>query len=191
MKFIIEHLEPEVYEWCLMEYEHISSFTGKDNLIFTNVNKKEKDKLKKFGEAYDKNFCELGLKGICVLSQYAAKTLTSEDKNKFEYFVFGGILGDNPAKKRTIDLIDNLKKHKIAFEERNLGSIQMPTDVAVYVAKKILDGAKMSDLKFADELEIEINDNESVNLPFRYVIDDKKVIISEKLVEHLRKTKEF
>ncbi len=42
MKYIIEHLEPELFEWCLIEYEHISKLVNEDNLIFTNI-KKQKD----------------------------------------------------------------------------------------------------------------------------------------------------
>ena len=192
MKFLIEHLEPELYEWCLIEYEHISKIVCRQNLIFTNIkNKKERNKLKKYGEVYEKIISELKFESICVLSQYSKKTLTESDKDKFKYFVFGGILGDNPAKKRTDEIIKSLKKYKIKFETRNLGSRQMPTDNAVYVAKKILNGKKLSDFKFADKLEIEINENESVTLSFRYVINKNKVIISEKLVEYLRKRKEF
>lgn len=191
MKFIIEHLEPELYEWCLIEYEHISKIVGKNNLIFTDIKHKDLNKLKKYGKVYEKSISELNFKNICVLSQYAHKTLISDDKNNLDYFVFGGILGDNPAKKRTNEVIESLKKSKLPFETRNLGNKQMPTDVAVYVAKKIIDGTKISDLKFVDELEIEINENESVTLPFRYVVDDKKLVISERLVEHLRKREEF
>ena len=188
MKFIIEHLEPELYEWCLIEYENISKIVGEANLIFTNLrNKTDINKLKKYGEVYQKNISDLNFDKICVLSQYSEKTLETEDIGKFRYFVFGGILGDNPAQKRTNAINENLKKSKKIFETRNLGTKQMPTDVAVYVAKRIIDGEKLSDLKFVDELEIEINDNESVNLNFRYVVDDNKVIISEKLVEYLRK----
>ena len=192
MKFIIEHLEPELYEWCLIEYEHISEIVGKNNLIVTNIkSEKDKNKLKKIGAVNNKSISELKFNNICALSQYAAKTLTMNDKNKFQYFVFGGILGDNPAKKRTNIIIINLKNKKIKFEERNLGSVQMPTDAAVYLAKKILKGRKLADFRFADELEIHINEKESVILPFRYIIDDDKVIISKKLVEYLRKRKEF
>ena len=192
MKFVIEHLEPELYEWCLIEYRHISEIVGKSNLIFTNIkNKKEGDKLKKYGTVYKKSISELNFKSICVLSQYSKKILTTSDKNKFQYFVFGGILGDNPAKKRTNIMIKNLKSKKIKFDERNLGKRQMPTDAVVYVAKKIIDGKKLNDFKFADEAEIQINKNESIILPFRYVVDNGKVIISEKLVGHLRKRKEF
>ncbi|MBS3100864.1 hypothetical protein J4204_01910 [Candidatus Woesearchaeota archaeon] len=191
MKFVIEHIEPELYQWCLIEYWHISRIVGKENIIFTNIGKKAAKKLKKYGKVYSNSITDLKLTNICVLSQYAEKALATKDKNNFEYFVFGGILGDNPAKKRTNILIKNLKKHKIKFETRNLGKKQMPTDIVVYVAKEILDGKKLNDLKFVDELEIEINENESVVLPFRYAVDGNKVVIDEKLVEYLRKRKEF
>ena len=160
-------------------------------VIFTDIKHKDLNKLKKYGEVYEKSISKLNFKNICVLSQYSAKTLISDDKNNLEYFVFGGILGDNPAKKRTIELTEEMKKKGVKFETRNLGEKQMPTDTAVYVAKKILDGKKLEDMKFVDELEIEVNENESVTLPFRYVVDNKKLIISERLVEHLRKREEF
>jgi len=191
MKFIIEHLEPETYEWCLIEYEHISKIVGKQNLIFTNIKQKFFSKLKNFGKVYEKSVSELGFKNICVLSQYSQKSLITNDKNNFQYFVFGGILGDNPAKKRTNEIINNLKNKRIKFEARNLGKSQMSTDVAVFVVKKILDGRKLTELIFIDKVEIEINGNESVVLPFRYVVDDNKLLISEKLVEYLRKRKGF
>ena len=191
MRFIIEHLEPELFEWCLIEYGHISEIVGKNNVIFTNINKNGTKKLKKNGAVFEKRVSELKLKNVCVLSQYSEKELTTNNRNKFQYFVFGGILGDDPAKKRTNIIINELKKSKIEFETRSLGSKQMPTDTAVYVAKKILDGKKLNDFKFVDELEIEINENESVTLPFRYVVDNNKLVINEKLVEYLRKRKGF
>ena len=197
MKFIIEHLEPELYDWCVIEYEHISKIVGKGNLFFTNIkSKKEQNKLIKYGQVYDKSISELKLsmpepKNICILSQYSKKTLKTSDKNKFEYLLFGGILGDNPAKKRTLELEKKLEKAGLQFETRNLGKNQMPTDTAVYVAKKILDGKKLNELKFVDELEIEINENESVNLNFRFVVDDNKLVINEKLVDYLREKDGF
>ncbi|MEK6984596.1 MAG: SAM-dependent methyltransferase [Nanoarchaeota archaeon] len=190
MKFIIEHLESYLYEWCLIEYKHISKIVGKQNLIFTNIkNKKEQNKLKGYGKIHEKSVAQLKLKNICILLQYSKKTLRTKDK--FKYFVFGGILGDNPAKKRTNFLIQKLKNSRVGFETRNLGTKQMPTDAAVYVAKGILNGKKLNDFKFVDEVEIEINDNESVTLPFRYVVDDNKLIISDKLADYLRKSKRF
>lgn len=191
MKFVIEHLEPKLYEWCLIEYEHISKIVGKENLIFTNIKKIDIKKLKKYGKVYVQSVAELNFKKLCILSQYSGKTLMNNDKSKFQYFVFGGILGDNPARKRTNGMINQLKKQKIKFETRNLGRGQMPTDAAVYVAKKVLEGKKLCDFRFVDELEVEINENESVNLQFRYVIDNNKFIINEKLIEYLRKRKGF
>lgn len=192
MKFIIEHLEPELYDWCLIEYEHISKIVGKGNLLFTNIkNKKDGLKFKKYGAVYSKGVSELGFKKICILSQYSDKTLKTADKNNFEYFVFGGILGDNPAKKRTMELTKKLEKAGLQFETRNLGKKQMPTDTAVYVAKKIIDGKRFEDFRFVDELEVEISENESVNLNFRFVIDDNKLVINEKLVDYLREKDGF
>ena len=192
MKFIIEHLEPELYEWCLIEYEHISEIAGKNNLIFTNIkNKEDSKKLRKLGSVFGKSISELSFENVCVLSQYSQNALKTNDKNKFKYFVFGGILGDNPARKRTNSIIKQLKNNKVNFETRSLGDKQMPTDAAVFAAKNILDGKKLSDFKFADKLEIEINENESINLDFRYVVDGNKAVISGKLVDYLRKRKEF
>ena len=192
MKFIIEHMEPELFEWCMIEYEHISKIAGKENLIFTNVkNKKGRNNLNKLGYVFEKGVSELDFKRLCVLDQHSENALQTSDKNRFWYFVFGGILGDNPAKKRTGTIIKALRKSNVKSETRNLGSRQMPTDTAVYAAKKILEGKKLSDFKFVDELEIGINENESVTLPFRYAVDGSKLVINEKLVEHLRKRKEF
>ena len=192
MKFVIEHLEPELYDWCRIEYEHISKIVGKENLIFTNINsKKDELKLKKYGAVYSEGVSELGFKKICVLSQYSEKTLKTADKNNFEYFVFGGILGDNPAKKRTIEFAKSLEGAGLKFKTRNLWEKQMPTDTAVYVAKKILGGKKMEEMKFVDEMEIEINENESVTLNFRFVVDDNEPVINEKLVEYFRERKKF
>ena len=192
MKFIIEHLEPELYKWCLIEYEHISKIVGKQNLIFTNIkNKKDRSKFKRFGIVFEESISQLNFRNICVLSQYSKKTLTTNDKNKFQFFLFGGILGDNPARKRTLELIKKLKNSQIRFETRNLGRKQMPTDVAVYITKKVLEGKKLKDFKFVDKVEIQINENESVILQFRFVVDKNKVIISEKLVDYLRKRNEF
>ena len=122
MKFIIEHLEPELFEWCLIEYEHISEIVGKNNLIFTNINPKFFSLIKNFGKVFNERFSGLNKKlkfnenKICVLSQYAQKTLETDDKNKFEYFVFGGILGDKPAKNRTNFLIQELKNSSYALQ---------------------------------------------------------------------------
>ena len=76
MKFIIEHLENEVYEWCLIEYENMSKVVGKENLIFT---KTSSSKLKKFGKVENKSVLDLNLKRACLLDPKAKKTLSPQD----------------------------------------------------------------------------------------------------------------
>ena len=52
-------------------------------------------------------------------------------------------------------------------------------------------GIKLNGFRFADELDIEINEIQSIAKPFRYVIENNKLIISEELVEYQRETEEF
>jgi ribosome biogenesis SPOUT family RNA methylase Rps3 len=184
MKYIIEHLEPKVFDWCLMEYKHISKIVGKQNLMVTNVKAKEVSKLKEFADVRTESVKDLQLKNIGILDPDAPKTLAASDK--FDYLVFGGILGDYPPRMRTkIELVVP------GAERRNLGKEQFPTDNAVYVAKEIASGKKMSDLKFQDGLTIETGPNEAVDLPFRYVLVNGKPLICKELIEHLKKGEEF
>lgn len=189
--FVIEHLEPEVYGWCIIEYQFISEKVGKNNLIIANVRKKDPPKLKELGSIKKQSVAGLKLGNVCLLDSNAGKTLSSEDSGKFKYFLFGGILGDNPPKGRTKGLIRKLSQNKIKFEARNLGREQMPTDTAVYAAKKILEGAKLGDLKFKEGIEIEIKGGESVILPYRYILENNKPVISGRLVDYLKNKKHF
>lgn len=192
LKFIIEHLDFELFEWSLIEYKHISKIVGKGNLVFSNIgNKKDKDKLNKYGTVFEKSVLELDLKNICVLDMSAEKKLDSDDKNKFDYFVFGGILGDDPPQQRTQQLINTLKKKKKKYEIRNLGKKQMSTDTAVFVTKKILDGGNLEKIEFKDGIEIEVRDGESVMLPYRYVVENGNPIYSDELVEYLKRKEGF
>jgi len=186
MKYIIEHLEPRLYKWCILEYKHISEIVRKNNLIFTNI-KSGSDKLKGLGKIYRESIKELDLKRVCILDPFAEKILSFKDKEKFDYLVFGGILGDFPMKKRTKKELSD----KMNVEKRNLGKKQMSTDTAVYVAKGIIEGKKLEDFKFQDEIEVEIKEGESVILPFRYVVEKGKPILPKGFVEFLKKRKQF
>lgn len=179
MKFIIEHLDDEVFDWCVLEYKHISSIIGKENLIFTNIHKKEASKLRGLGEVKEESVLKLNLKNCCLMEMIADKELTVSDK-KFDHFIFGGILGDNPPQGRTKVL------HKLKCEMRNLGKEQMSTDTAVLVTKMILDGKKLEDIEFKDTIELETKDREEVILPYRYVVKNGKPVLPEGLFEMLR-----
>lgn len=187
MKYIIEHLEPRIYPWCLIEYEHISEIVGRENLIFTNAN----EKLSKLGKVYKESLKFLlntVFKGkkICLLDASAKKMLTPEDDKEFDFLVFGGILGDNPPRNRTMNELGSLN-----LPARNLGKEQMATDNAVYVSKKIISGVSFEKILFKDGIEIEVGEGESVMLPFRYAIKEGKPVISSKLVEYIKRKKGF
>ncbi len=170
--FIIEHMEPRLWEWCLLEYEHISKIVGKENLWITNC----KDvKLKSLGKVEKKSVVDLELKNACLLDPNAEKELSPKDK--FDYFIFGGILGNAPAQGRTKILGD-----KLSCERRSLGNKQMSTDTAVRVTKMIVEGKKLSEIPFIDEPELETGEDESVMLPYRYVSEHGKPIIYKKLL---------
>ncbi len=207
MKFIIEHLEPFISEWCLIEYENISNIVGKENLIITKLLKKDSqknakhfwgtekqyfsrvNKLKHLAELHEESVLELPLKNTCLLEPQTNKILASNDN--FDYFIFGGILGDHPERGRTEKyLTSKLPGKLINPETRNLGNMQMSTDTAVLVTKIIArDKIDFNKIKFIDKPEIELKQgkiSESIILPYRYVKENNKPIISKKLLEYLK-----
>ncbi|MEK6936746.1 MAG: SAM-dependent methyltransferase [Nanoarchaeota archaeon] len=182
--FVVEHLDGKLWRWCLIEYKHISRIVGKKSLLFTKVKSKE---LRRYGKVFKKSVLELSLKNACVLDPDAKKTLTPKDARKFKYFIFGGILGSYPAKKRT----NKELTRKLKFTARNIGKKQFSTDNAVYVVREILKGKKLKDLKFKDKIEIQLGKHDSVILPYRYLIMKGRPLISEELVKYLKRRKEF
>jgi ribosome biogenesis SPOUT family RNA methylase Rps3 len=188
MKFVIEHLESKLYEWCLIEYEHISKIVGKENLIFTKVtNQKEAKILSKYGEVKKESVLNLNFKKACLLEPKSKVTLSPKDTKEFDYFIFGGILGDFPEQGRTEKYLTSKLKD---VETRNLLDKQMSTDTAVLVAHIVLTGTPMQKIRFIDEPNIIIKKGkylEEINLPFRYVEKDGKPIMSTKLIKYLKK----
>jgi len=191
--FIIEHLEPNLWDWCLIEYKNISKIVGKQNLWITNVKRKNK-KLERIAIVYKKRFSDiltekkLNKKKICVLDPQAKKELSPKKAKNFEYFVFGGILGDNPPKNRTeTELSCYLKK----IPKFNIGKEQMSTDNAVYVVKNILKGTPLKNINFVKGIEIKINKIESVILPYKYAVVKGKPFISKDIVRYLKKNTGF
>lgn len=187
--YVIEHLDSVLGKWSLIEYEHISQIVGGKNVWFTNIKKKgDRNKLEKFGKVFSERFSELGIpaREVCVLDPDAKKTLAKDDGKRLHYFIFGGILGDFPAKKRTKKELTKF----ISGETRNIGKKQFSTDNAVYVTKKIL-GGEGKKLKFMDKVELKFGEFESVELPFRYPVVDGKPFMSEKIVNYLKNKKGF
>ena len=190
MKFIIEHLTDRLYEWCLMEYENISNIVGKKNLVFTNVKSTKDIKLlRKFGEVRKESVTILNFKNACLLDPKSKKTLNF--KEKFDYFIFGGILGDFPEQGRTEKYLTSKLKN---VEVRNLKEKQMSTDTAVLVTKLITKGNKFEDIKFIDSPLIILKKGkiqEEVNLPYRYITKNNKPLISKKLINYLKRKEDI
>ncbi|MBI4919503.1 hypothetical protein HY837_06225 [archaeon] len=174
MKIVIEHMEPKLWEWCLIEYEHISKIIGKNNVWFTNCSNKE---VLKFGLVKKESVAKLNLPKSCLLDPKAEKELSPEDAEKFDYFIFGGILGNAPAEGRT-----QILSKELSCEKRSLGSKQMSTDTAVLVTKLVLDGKKLEEISFIDSPELKSGKNESIIMPYRYVSEKGKPVIYKKLM---------
>ena len=180
--FVIEHLEPKVYPWCKLEYAHISSVVGKDNLIFTNT---KSAFLKKFGKVEQKRTKELTFKNACVLDPESKETLSPAISKRFDYFIFGGILGDYPPRKRTQEELI------LAYPRYNLGKDQMSTDTAVIVTYKIATGTPLEKMRFQDGIEVDIKEGESIQLPYKYLIINGKPLLPKGLLEMLKEQKGF
>ena len=124
---------------------------------------------------------------MCILDPLAQKTLSPEDSELFNFFIFGGILGNEPMEGRT--------KKELSLPgvaRRNLGKKQMSTDTAVLVSYKIINKKiPFSRLKFKDELEIKIGKNLSTILPYRYLIEKGKVILPKGLIKHIKTEDSF
>ncbi|KAI8388615.1 SAM-dependent RNA methyltransferase [Radiomyces spectabilis] len=138
--FIIEHMEDGMHDWCVLEYKHMLQNIGPDHLWFSGLsdaclNENMPEELK---QAHCHQEDVLHLPGvdpseICLLDPAGESDLAPEDGDKFKYFLFGGILGDDPPQDRTKEL------RKLGFAGRRLGPVQMTTDTAVNVTKRVVE----------------------------------------------------
>jgi ribosome biogenesis SPOUT family RNA methylase Rps3 len=178
----IEHYEPELSAWLLLEYKHCAKL-WKKNLVFTRVTQKKTEKvLQKFGcvekEKADTVFS--GKRGI-ILDPQAKKPLTPKDCHTFDVIVVGGLLGYEKPHGRTKKMISD----KSSFETRHLGSIQLSIDGAVFITKAICLGMKLSEIEIAREIEIIQDPVHSTILPFGYPVIENHPVITPGLVEYL------
>lgn len=123
------------------------------------------------------------LEKVCLLDPKAEKELSPEDgQGTFYWFLFGGILGDDPPRDRTGEL------RKLGFPTRHLGNIQMTTDTALGVTKKVVhDGVKIQDIPYTDFPTIKFNARESVEMPFRYIAVNGNPVLPPGMRELLHK----
>ncbi|KIO33196.1 hypothetical protein M407DRAFT_241179 [Tulasnella calospora MUT 4182] len=192
--FVIEHMEEDepsthsIPPWVSLEYQQIRSLVGPGNTVrFTHLSRTSVDALQKLwpssAEQATSNVAttqvtEVGvlelmkannipLEKVCLLDPKATQGLSPEDGDgRFEWFLFGGILGDDPPRDRTSEL------RVLGFPSRHLDSVQMTTDTAVGVTKRVVvDKTPLNAIPYTDFPTIRFNAKESVEMPFRYIKD--------------------
>ncbi len=182
--FVIEHLEPRLSKWVLIEYEHASAIVGRDNLAFTNVKRGFKS-LQRLGRVYRESATELfDREDAIVLDPKAERLLEPSDFERARVVVVGGILGDHPPRGRTFRLITSKMKRA---KPRSLGKCQFSIDGAIYMALKVASGVRLSEIPVASSLTLKCGDLE-IRLPFCYPLVNGRPVISPKLIDYLLRT---
>jgi ribosome biogenesis SPOUT family RNA methylase Rps3 len=191
VSFVIEHMEADeegsqsLPPWVELEYRHMRSLAGHDSTVyFTHLSSKScsflqgalgpntSGDMQQAGvHVTTKPITELmaqhkmALEKVCLLDPKAELELQPEDGDgRFEWFLFGGILGDDPPRDRTSEL------RQMGFPGCHLGPVQMTTDTALGVTKLVVvDGVSLSNIQYVDMPEIRFSEKESMELPFRYI----------------------
>ena len=189
--YVVEHMETEISEWVRNEYTRMIKDVGGEKIMFTNMKpgfncpsydsdemqflKGATLKPETFQEFHDSNNGDR--KKAVLLDEKSETILSPQDAGKFEYFLFGGILGnvDDLDMDRTSELRDQ------GYTQRHLGKEQMSTPTALAVSYRILEEQTPYDkLEFIDRPEYEITESETLVIPFKYLADEEgKPIMAE------------
>ena len=190
LTFVVEHLDPELGPWSTLEYTTIAqeSSDASCDFILSSVPSSllQSKELKDVGanarsDAVEVYFAD-NKHRICLLDPSAKQELQPSDRQHFDVLLFGGILGDDPPRDRTSEL------RKKGFTGRRLGPVQMTTDTAVRVTRKVLlEGKKLEEIPYVDFPELKLDEHESTEMPFRYVANDEgKPIMPEGMIELIK-----
>ncbi|CAD6579234.1 MAG: hypothetical protein ASARMPREDX12_009101 [Alectoria sarmentosa] len=173
ISYIVEHLDPELGPWSTLEYRSIAQESAKAGVRFFLSSVPQAmslpPELRDFESLTIEHLSVEELfqedKGrVCLLDPAATVELSPDDGTKFNVFLFGGILGDDPPRDRTSEL------RKKGFRGRSLGPIQMTTDTAVRVTRTVIQQkVPLKDIPYVDYPELQIDEHESTEMPFRYV----------------------
>ncbi|KAI0767453.1 DUF431-domain-containing protein [Fomes fomentarius] len=204
--YVIEHMEEDeetpksIPRWVELEYMHMLTFAGLGATVhFTHLSSgssstltllfaQDKDHKHADAFAHERSVLQLmaekgvSLQNVCLLDPKAEKELSPEDGDgRFEWFLFGGILGDDPPRDRTSEL------RALGFPTRHLGPMQMTTDTALGVTKIVVqDRTPLSQIPFVDFPTIVFNAKESVEMPFRYIAREAEPVLPPGMREHLK-----
>ncbi|MFZ8791399.1 MAG: hypothetical protein ACO2OS_03855 [Thermosphaera aggregans] len=188
---VIEHLEPEISPWLLLEYRHCSKIYGKDFLFITNLPTKYHKLLGKYANVLEKSVKALISENVLekeatiILDPRSSVKLDFSTLNSAKYVIVGGILGEHPPKGRTYELITKELKGVKSF---NIGDGQFSIDGTVYYINHLLNNKTDEGLSFVDGVTIEYFEPVyfSVNLPFRYPLENGEPVIAPGLKYYLQ-----
>lgn len=190
--YVVEHLDPELGPWSALEYGCIAreSHAAGARFILSSVPvslQMPEELAATLGLEVDHRsveeiFAEKKAK-VCLLDPAAKVELAPDDGDRFEVFLFGGILGDNPPRDRTSELREK------GYTGRRLGPKQMTTDTAVRVTRIVAqEKIPLAKIPYIDDPELRINEHESTEMPFRYVVrPDGKPIMPDGMVDLIKK----
>ena len=136
--FIVEHMDPELEKWQILEYSTIASecASASSQFILSGLPKHVSDlsQVEQSPSSVDDLVSGAGIpkERVCLLDPRGESDLAPEDGDKFDVFVFGGILGDDPPRDRTAEL--RVK----GFGGRRLGKEQLTTDTAARVTRIVV-----------------------------------------------------
>jgi ribosome biogenesis SPOUT family RNA methylase Rps3 len=136
--FIVEHMDPELEKWQHLEYRTIASecASASSQFILSGLPKpvSELAEVEQSPSSVDDLVSNAGIpkERVCLLDPRGESDLAPEDGDKFDVFVFGGILGDDPPRDRTAEL--RVK----GFGGRRLGKEQLTTDTAARVTRIVV-----------------------------------------------------
>lgn len=188
---VIEHLEPEVSPWLLLEYRHCSKIYGRNRLLITNLPAKYHRLIGKYA-----NVCDRSVKALLsdnTLEKHATIILDPKSPTRLDYkalssakyVIIGGILGEHPPKGRTYEL---LTKELEGVRSFNIGEAQFSIDGTVYYVNHLLNNRTDEGLSFIDGITIEYFEpvHFSVSLPFRYPLENGEPVIAPGLKYYLQ-----
>ncbi|KAG8752990.1 hypothetical protein FRC14_006535, partial [Serendipita sp. 396] len=173
-------------QWVLLEYKHMLSFAGEGStVIFNHLSRSSCSALdsalseginaqtkvsdypsRKSVASHQSSSLTLeelmkshniGKERICLLDPKSPIELSPNDGDGiFDWFLFGGILGDDPPRDRTGEL------RTMGFPTRHLGPVQMTTDTALGVTKMVVkDDVPLNSIPYIDRPTIQFSSNES------------------------------
>lgn len=193
--YIVEHLDPELGPWSTLEYLAIAEESREAGASFCLSSVPET--LSVPAEISGSNGVIVERRGVeelyqdskdrvCLLDPAATDELSPGDSVLFDIFLFGGILGDDPPRDRTSEL------RKKGFQGRRLGPIQMTTDTAVRVTRTVIqERVRLKDIPYIDHPELRIDEHESTQMPFRYMVNsDGSPIMPKGMVDLIKQDSE-